>query len=156
MWASDFFSEGLGEDVLIEHNTAIPVGNSAYYIEAGTPPALVRFRMTNNLSGFGAFGVTFPKADESLAKWVPGAIIAKNALVNISDTGDGQGVARNRPGDINQGMYASFPSPAAAGVNADGTLTPTSPLRRAGADRKDIGVDFDEMQRAMTDQPLRR
>jgi hypothetical protein len=52
-------------------------------------------------------------------------------------------------------MYTSFPNAGAAGINADGTLTEKSPSRRAGTDGKDIGVDFDELQRAMTGQSSR-
>jgi hypothetical protein len=140
---------GVPEDLLIDHNTAIPGGYSAYYIEAGTPPAMIRFRMTNNLVGFGSFGVSSPRADP---KWLPGAVIARNALVSMADIGDGQGATRNRPPDIDQAMYTSFPNAAAAGLNADGTLTAGSPNRRAGSDGKDIGVDFDEVLRAYTGQ----
>ncbi len=144
------------DDLIVDHNTAIPSGYSAYYAEAATPPAMVRFRMTNNIIGFGSFGVTFPKADAGLAQWLPGAIIAKNALVNLGDTADGQGPARNVPHEINQAMYTSFASAAAAGLNADGTLTAKSPNRRNGTDGKDVGVDFDELQRAMTGNSPRR
>jgi hypothetical protein len=140
------------DDLLVDHNTAIPGGYSAYYVEAPFVPAMVRFRLTNNVIGFGAYGATFPKADAGLAKFLPGAVIARNALVNISDTADGQGATRNRPPDIDQAMYASFPNSAAAGINADGTLTAKSPTRRAGTDGKDIGVDFAALQRAMTGQ----
>jgi hypothetical protein len=138
------------EDLLIDHNTAIPGGYSTYYIEGGTPPAMIRFRLTNNLMGFGSFGVTVPQPDAHFFKWLPDATIAGNALVSLADTADGQGPARNRPRYINQTMYASFRDGAAAGVNADGTLTPKSPNRRAGTDGKDIGVDFAELLRAMT------
>jgi hypothetical protein len=53
-------------------------------------------------------------------------------------------------------MYVSFPNAAVAGLSADGTLTATSPNRRAGTDGKDIGVDFDELLAAYTGRPLRR
>jgi len=141
---------GTPEDLLIDHNTAIPSGYSAYYIEVGpTQPAMIRFRLTNNLIGFGSYGVGSPKGDP---KWLPGATIARNALVSLADFGDGQGSVRNRPPDIDQAMYTSFPNAAAAGLNQDGTLTPKSPNRRAGTDGKDIGVDFDELLRAYTGQ----
>ncbi len=143
---------GTLEDLLIDHNTAIPGGYSTYYIEGGTPPAIIRFRLTNNLMGFGAFGV--PNADETFAKWLPGSIVARNALVSLADTGDGQGSTRNA--GYPPAFYTSFPTAAAAGLNADGTLTAKSPNRRMGTDGKDIGVDFDELQRAMTGQSLRR
>ncbi len=140
---------GIPEDLLIDHNTAIPSGYSTFYIEVGTPPAMVRFRLTNNLMGFGSFGVSSPKRDPN---WFPGATISRNALVSITDIGDGQGAARNRPPDIDQTMYTSFPSAAAAGLNPDGTLQPKSPNRRAATDGTDIGVDFDELLRAYTGQ----
>ena len=138
------------EDVLIDHNTAVPVGYSSYYAEMGAKPGLVRFRLTNNLIGFGSYGVPLPKPDETLAALAPGATITKNALINLGDTGDGQGAVRNQPHVINQAMYTSFPSAAAAGIAADGTLAPKSPNRRAGTDGKDIGVDFLELQKAVS------
>jgi hypothetical protein len=144
---------GVLEDLLIDHNTAIPGGYSTYYVQPGTPPGINRFRLTNNLMGFGSYGVGFPKADAGLAKW---SLITRNALVSMADIGDGQGAARNRPSDIDQTMYTSFPNAAAAGLNADGTLTEKSPNRRAGSDGKDIGVDFDELLRAYTGQPSRK
>ena len=144
------------DDLVVDHNTAVPGGYSAYYVEAVAPPAVVRFRMTNNIIGFGSFGVTFPKADAAMEKWLPGAIIARNALVSLGDTADGQGPTRNVPREISQAMYTSLVSAAAAGLNPDGTLTAKSPNRRTGTDGKDVGVDFDELQRAMTGQPARK
>jgi len=136
------------EDIVVDHNTAMPDGHSTYYVEAGGPPAVARFRFTNNLVGFGAYGVTFPTADPNLAKMMPDAIILRNALVSLGDIADGQGATRNRPPGINQTMYMSYPSAGAAGLQEDGTLTTKSPNRGAGLDKKDIGVDFNELQRA--------
>ncbi len=79
---------GVLEDLLIDHNTAIPGGHSAYYIDTRTPPAMNRLRLTNNLISFGAYGVTSPRP---VATWFPGSTIARNALVSMADTGDGQG-----------------------------------------------------------------
>jgi len=136
------------EDLLVDHNTAIPGGYAAYWVEA----VLVRFRYTNNLVGFGRWGVSYPTPDV-VAKSARGAIIGRNALVSLSG---GEGAESNRPPGVDQAMYASFPDAAAAGINADGTLTAKSPNRRAGTDGKDIGVDFDELLRAYTGQPLRK
>ncbi len=141
------------EDFVVDHNTAIPNGHSTYYVEGG-PPALVRFRFTNNIVGFGAYGVTFATPDPAFAKVLPYAVIGRNALVSLADAADGQGAARNRPPGINQAMYTSFPSAAAAGLNEDGTLTAKSPNRRAATDGKDIGVDFDELRRVGLGQVL--
>lgn len=62
---------------------------------------------------------------------------------------------RNEPPGVNQAMYTSFPSAAAAGLNDNGTLTPKSPNRRAATDGKDIGVDFNELRRVGAGQFLR-
>jgi len=110
-------------------------------------------RLTNNLIGSGAVGQAEGTADVR-AKWVPGAIIARNALVR-ADIAGGQGAEGNRPYYSDQAMHAFFPNAAAAGINADGTLTAKSPNRRTGTDGKDIGVDFDELQRATAGQPTR-
>lgn len=146
---------GVLEDLRIAHNTALPAGYSTYYYD-GQPQGLIRFQLTGNVAGFGSYGVGFAKADEKLAKFAPGAIVSHNALVNIIDTGDRQGPKRNVPPGVDQAMYRSFPSPAAAGINPDGSLTPKSPLRGAGIDGKDVGIDFDELRRAMTDQSALR
>jgi hypothetical protein len=142
---------GVLDDLLIDHNTAAPCGYRTFFYETSTFPALIRFRFTNNMVGFGSFGVQFPKPNEGLAKVAPGAVIAGNALVNVTDTGDKQGVSRNHRFYISQAMYTSYNSPSAAGINGDGTLTMQSPARRAGTDGKDIGVDFVTLQRAMRD-----
>jgi hypothetical protein len=135
---------GALEDFVVDHNTAIPGGYAAYYIEGGkNPPAIVRFRFTNNLVGHGRYGVNVAKADERLRKWFPGAVIARNALINL---------AYADAAYVDPGMYTAFPNAAAAGLNADGTLTAKSPNRRAGTDGKDIGVDFEELLRAYTGQ----
>lgn len=147
---------GILHDLLVDHNTALPSSYSTYYFEGNVTPALIRFRLTNNVAGFGSYGVQFAKPDDALAKVAPGSIIAKNALASVGDTGDGQGPIRNRPPGIDQAMYTSYPNASAAGITSNGTLTPNSPLRRAGTDGKDIGVDFDELQRAMAGHPPRK
>jgi len=148
---------GVLEDLLIEHNTAVPCAYSTYLFEAHVSPALIRFRLTNNVAGFGAYGVVGLGADPTtLAQVAPAAILSKNALINTADSGDGQGEKRNVRHGVAATMYMAFRNPAAAGINADGTLTPTSPLRRGATDGKDIGVDFDELQRALTPPPAPR
>jgi hypothetical protein len=142
------------EDFIVDHNTAIPNSYSAYYVEAATPPAVRRFWFTNNLIGFGAYGVSFPTGDPGLAKMIPDASITRNALINLGDAGDGQGAVRNRPPGVNQTMYTSFRNAATAGLKEDGTLTATSPNRRAATDGRDIGVDFEELQRVHGGQVL--
>lgn len=146
-----FFGLGAGpggfQDFVIDHNTAVPSSYATYYLETRTSPATVRFRLTNNLMGFGAYGVGVATPDLNFPKMMPDALIARNALVSLAEGGDRQGATRNRPPGVNQGMYRSFPNAEAAGIKEDGTLTERSPNRRAATDGKDIGVDFDELQR---------
>ncbi len=54
------------EDLIVDHNTALPVGYSGYYAEMGGSPGLLRFRLTNNIFGFGSFGVAFAKRDDKI------------------------------------------------------------------------------------------
>jgi hypothetical protein len=144
------------EDFIVDHNTAIPSSYAAYYVDAPTQPAVLRFLFSNNLIGFGAYGVSFPTGDPGLAKVIPDSMIMRNALINLGDAGDGQGAVRNRPPGIDQTMYTSFRDAATAGLKEDGTLTATSPNRRAATDGRDIGVDFDELLRAYTGQSTRK
>jgi hypothetical protein len=97
--------------------------------------------------------VVAPGADPTLAQVAPAAIVSKNALINLADSGDGQGEKRNVRQGVAATMYMAFRNAAAAGITADGTLTRRSPLRRGATDGKDIGVDFDELQRALRPQP---
>lgn len=145
---------GVLEDLLIEHNTAAPFTYSTYFFETRVRPALIRFRLTNNVAGFGAYGVVAPDADPTLAQFAPAALLSKNALINFGDIGDGQGEKRNVHHGVAATMYMAFRNPASAGMNADGTLARTSPLRRGATDGKDIGVDFDELQRSLRPQPV--
>jgi hypothetical protein len=149
-----FFTMSAGpvpvEDFVVDHNTAIPTGYFAFRVEGGAPPALVRFQLSNNVMGFGAYGISpDPKGDARFAQWMPGATISRNALVSLGDVGDGQGAVRNHPHYFDSAMYVSFASATAAGLNAEGILTSTSPLKGAGTHDSDIGVNFGELRRAM-------
>lgn len=142
------------EDFIVDHNTAIPSSHQAYLVESG-PLAVTRFQFTNNLVGFGAYGVAYPNRPPGLAQLIPDALIEHNALVSLAEGGDRQGVTRNRPPYIDQTMYNSYLNAGAAGLNEDGTLTAKSPNRRKGTDGKDIGVDFEELKRLGAGQFLR-
>ena len=41
------------EDLLIDHNTAVPTGYFGYHVEGSAPPSLVRFQLTNNVWDLG-------------------------------------------------------------------------------------------------------
>jgi hypothetical protein len=134
------------EDVRVDHNTAVPIQYFSYDIDAAAAPALVRSQFTNNLSGFGVYGVKFPRTGEKLAQWLPGAIVAKNALVKIA-LSEGRRVSEE-PWTLDVAKFLVLPSPIAAGLQRNGRLTREGPLKGAGTDGKDIGVDIEELERA--------
>ena len=137
------------EDLLVDHNTAIPTRYFSYDLDASTAPALVRFQYTNNLTGFGTFGVKFPRTESAVARWSPGAMIAGNALVGLGEVADGRERPPAQPWEFSSGKYVVLRNSADAGVKTDGTLDARSPLRGVGIDGKDPGVDFEELQRVI-------
>jgi hypothetical protein len=135
------------EDVIVDHNTALPIRYFSYDIDAAASPALVRSQFTNNLSGFGVYGVKFPRTREKLSRWLPGATIAKNALVKIA-VEEGKRVSRE-PWTLDGEKFLVLPGAMAAGLGQDGRLSGKGPLKGAGTDGRDIGIDVEELQRAI-------
>ena len=130
------------EDIVVDHNTAIPTRYLSFDLDASAVPAVRRFQFTNNLIGFGVYGVKFPNSKVDVDRMMPGATIASNALVldrNLTSMAKAADGERSKAG-VRKSFVLSDAS--AAGLNGDGTLTSRSPLRAAGTDGKDIGVDF--------------
>ena len=136
------------EDFIVDHNTAMPTRQFSYDIDATGPPAFIRFQFTNNLTGFGIYGVKFPRTAASLAAWVPEAQIRKNALVALGEL-TALAPLESPRWVLGPEMYLVLLSGEAAGLSAEGTLLTTSPLKKAGTDGKDVGVDFQELGRAV-------
>jgi hypothetical protein len=139
------------EDLLVDHNTAIPTRYFSYDLDATTSPALVRFQFTNNLTGFGTFGVKFPRTESAVARWAPDAVIAGNALVSLGEVADGREHPGGQRWEFATNRYLIVRSASAAGLKADGTLDPDSPLKGAGMGGKDPGVNFEELYRVVGD-----
>jgi hypothetical protein len=135
------------EDFIVDHNTAVPIHYFSYDIDAAAPPALVRSQFTNNLSGFGFYGVKFPRTRDNLSRWLPGAIIARNALVRITEENEER--VSQEPWTVDGESFLVLPNARTAGLRRDGRLSRTGPLKGAGTDGKDIGVDFEQLERAM-------
>jgi hypothetical protein len=138
---SFFYAIGPIDDLVIDHNTALPVSYSAYHVE-GAPP-LIRFQLTNNIIGGGALGLKFARAGDS--RWLPEALVKQNALI-----GPG-GVRAWDKGAVSgeTEAFRKFLSASEAGVNGDGTLDHRSPLRDAGRDGRDVGVRFQDLDEAV-------
>jgi hypothetical protein len=137
------------EDVLVDHNTAIPTRYFSYDFDAASPPALIRFQFTNNLTGFGRFGVKFPRTQENVRRWLPEAIFGGNALVQMGSISESRPAADTPPWEPWANAYVVLRSASAAGLLTDGTLGSNGPLKSAGTDQKDIGVDFGDLRKGL-------
>ena len=131
------------EDFLVDHNTAFPTRYFSYDFDASAPPAAIRFQFTNNLTGFGIYGVKFPRMEGELALWLPGALIARNALVHLGTVEVGLRMVEQEPWELSPHMFSVMPSARAAGLTLDGRLSSQTPLGRAGTDGGDIGLNFE-------------
>lgn len=137
------------EDLLVDHNTAIPTRLFSYDVDATKPPALVRFQFTNNLTGFGRYGVKFPRTEGEVSRWIQGGTISHNAMVRLEGRRDQEAGTTGWPGGRRGSPYWVFDGAAAAGLNRDGSLMERSPLRGVGAAGTDIGVEFPSLLRAL-------
>jgi hypothetical protein len=93
-----------------------------------------------------------------VARWFPGATIAANALVDLGSVQAQGQAAERQPWELGVDNFLLLESAAAAGLAAGGRLAVTGPLKSAGTDGKDIGVDFEQLGRALasTDVPAVR
>lgn len=141
------------EDLVVDHNTAVPTRYFSYDIDPARSPALVRFQYTNNLTGFGVFGVKYPRTVADAARLTPDAVIGGNVLVRLGAVTDGRERPDGRPWEWDPARYRVLASAEEAGLNPDGTLLPTSPLKGRGTDGSDPGVDFDALGRLLGAPP---
>lgn len=128
-------------DVEVEHNTAFPSGEMLI----GSGRAASNFTFRNNLVTHGGYGVggdgTFGNPLATLATYFPNAAFVANGLIGAS--------ASLYPA----GNYFPASIAAVAFVNAgagDYRLSAASPLKDAGTDGRDVGVDIDALNAALT------
>jgi hypothetical protein len=143
------------EDFIVDHNTAIPTRYLAHDLDTVIAPGVVRFQYTNNLTGRGVHAVKFPRTEEGFSRWLPHALVAGNALVDLGTVTDGREPFAGSPLLLPRKMYQVL-SGRAAKVKNDGTLDLRSPLRGAGTDGHDIGVDLRHLPVAVSVERDRR
>jgi hypothetical protein len=160
-WGSD--------DVEIDHNTFVPTNYLSFVMSGlkghdssgkvvGIPCR--RFKLTNNIMGFGRYGPAVDGGQNSFAEAFPDAIFAKNLLV-------GHGEGRAGHSMRNKNFPAGFlfeprhvgTSPtddadwAAVGfvnfTGGDYRLTKASKYRGSGTDGKDLGADIKAIEAAV-------
>ncbi|MGA9771361.1 MAG: hypothetical protein WBV94_20165 [Blastocatellia bacterium] len=126
------------ENVTVDHNTVIHTGNiiTAY----GVPNT--DFSFTNNLvpnNAFGVIGDDSRSGNITIEKYLPSSVFKKNVIIN------GQAAAYPMknffPASIDEVGFVD-----AAMENF--RLAPSSPYRKAGTKKKDIGADIDAIDKA--------
>jgi len=161
------------DDVEIDHNTFLPTNYSAFFMTGlgghdasgkviGKP--CNRFKLTNNVLGFGLYGPGVDGGQNRFAEAFPGMIWDKNLLV-----GYGEGRARSamngktypagtlfEPRQTASGAYGDADWPAVGFADygkGDYRLTPASKYKGLGTDGKDLGVDVDALGAALKPRP---
>jgi hypothetical protein len=160
-WGSD--------DIEIDHNAFVPTnylsfimsglkGHDASGKVVGIP--CHRFKLTNNIFGFGRYGVGVDGGQNTFAEAFPGGCVAKNLLVGHGEgraehlrksktLGDGflfepkhVGTAPEDDADWSAVGFANF-------AGGDYRLTAASTYRTAGTDGKALGADLDAIEAAV-------
>jgi len=160
---------GGSDDVEIDHNTFVPLnylsfcmsglrGHDAEGKVTGLP--CQRFKLTNNIMGFGLYGQAVDGGQNSLAEAFPEMTWEKNLFVGYGE-GRAQWVAGNnsfprgslfeakQTGDGKSGD-ADWPAVGfAAYGGGDYHLATTSKYKGLGTDGKDLGVGMDALNAAL-------
>ncbi len=131
-------------DITIDHNTVDNDGSKTigFYGAAGSIPGFV---LTNNLlrnNTYGVYGDKVGQGTVAFNTYCPDAIVLRNTFAGASATLYPTG---NEFPSI-AGWLADFLS----APGGDYRLDPGSPWSRLGTDGKDLGVDFGEMNAAMS------
>ncbi|HVD91138.1 MAG TPA: carbohydrate-binding protein [Vicinamibacterales bacterium] len=134
-------------DIKFDHNTIDNDGNDTFFFYEGTPPAgtpIYGVVLTSNLlrdNLYGIFGNSSQEGSVSLATYAPGAYVQGNGIGGGDPTRYPVG---NEYPTLTQ-WFTDFVNRPAANYQ----LAPTSLSKGAGADGKDIGVDFTALNAAM-------
>ncbi len=164
------------DDVEIDHNTFVPTNYLAFVMTGlnghdasgkviGKP--CKRFKLTNNIMGFGLYGAGVDGGQNTFAEAFPDMTWDKNLFV-------GYGEGRARVGDEEQGLSRRLPVRAQADGQRRGTgdadwpavgfadsarrrlpADPGEQVPGAGTDGKDLGADMDAIDAATRRGPLR-
>lgn len=133
-----FFQVADTPDVLVDHNTVMHSGN---VITAYGGPS-INFFFTNNIlrhNEYGVIGDGIGSGNPALKQYFPAAIFSKNVLV-----GGQKGsypVGNFFPGTLGEVGYVEH-------TKSNFRLASTSQYKNAGSDGRDLGCDFDALERA--------
>jgi hypothetical protein len=160
-WGSD--------DIEIDHNTFVPTnylslimsglkGHDAAGKVEGVPSR--RFKLTNNIFGFGRYGPCVDGGKNTFAEAFPGGVFEKNLLVGHGE-GRAEHVMKNKPfaaGFLFEPKHvgtspqddADWPAMGFANfAGGDYRLTAASKYLAIGTDGKALGADIDAIEAAL-------
>jgi hypothetical protein len=132
-------------DITIDHNTVDNDGGSIIQFYAGAAPdtRIYGFVLTNNLmrrNKYGVIGSNSAEGTATLSAYTPGAIVLRNTFAGAA--------VRSYPVGNDFPTLAQWLADFTSVSAVNYQLVPTSLSRNAGSDRKDIGVDFAELNPA--------
>jgi hypothetical protein len=164
-----FMIFGGADDIEMDHNTFVPLNYSSFFmagLQGHDAAGLVlgkpcrRFKLTNNIMGFGLYGQGVDGGQNTFAEAFPELTWEKNLFVGYGE-GRAQWAANNdklprgsffegkQTGDGKAGD-ADWPAVGFADfAQGDYRLSPTSKYRARGTDGKDLGADLDALNAAL-------
>ncbi len=157
------------DDIEMDHNTFVPLDYSTFFMAGlqghdaagkvlGNPCR--RFKLTNNIMGFGLYGQGVDGGQNTFAEAFPELTWEKNLFVGYGE-GRAQWAANSDKlprGSLFEGKQtgdgkagdADWPAVGFTDyAQGDYRLAPTSTYRALGSDGKDLGVDLDALNAAL-------
>jgi len=136
------------KNIVFDHNTVDNKGSSTVFIYGGKTPTGVQipgFELTNNLLRAGSYGIYGDKIGEGSAAlnyYTPSAIVLHNTFANET--------AKTYPVGNDYPTLAQWLADFTSVSTGDYRLLSTSLSNNAGTDGKDIGVDYTELNAALS------
>ena len=133
------------KNLTIDHNTVDNNGSSTIFIYGST---IAGFELTNNLlraNTYGIFGDTKGEGLIALAAYCPNAVVLRNTFA--------AGVAKRYPTGNDFPTLAIWQAGFVDYAGGNYLLNSSSPSKGSATDGKDLGVDFDELNRALNAAP---
>lgn len=170
---SAFMITSGADDVQIDHNTFVPANYMAFCMTGlaghdasgkvkGKP--CNRFKLTNNIMGFGLYGPGIDGGKNTFAEAFPDLTWYENLFVGYGEGRARSAMQRNtcppgslfEPQQTGSGAYGDADWPAVGFVDfagGDYRLTPTSKYQGIGTDGKGLGVDMDSLNAVLNEIP---
>lgn len=140
-------------DVTIDHNTQITDAAKVSHAINLYDRQSTGFVATNNIHLHGTWGIKgggMGEGTEALNGYTPGAIYRSNILAGAKVNWDGSPLDWTRVYPINNFYPTSYDGLFVDAANGNYRLAPGSIGKNAGTDGKDIGVDMDQLEAAMS------